>query len=409
MSEVLIVGGGAAGMAAAVFAAEAGHRVRLFERNDRLGKKLFITGKGRCNFTNMCDMDALFANVVTNPKFLFSAFYGFTNEDARSFFERLGVRTKVERGNRAFPASDHSSDIIRALERRMRELGVEICLNARVTELLTEEGRAVGLILANKKRYRGDAVILAAGGSSYPVTGSDGDGCRLAQQCGIPVKPVRPALVPLMAKEDYIPMLQGLSLRNVRLTIPDGKKMLYDGFGEMLFTHFGISGPLALSASSYIAKRLENGPLKAYVDLKAALSAEQLDARLVREFEAAKNRQFKNVIQALFPAKLIPVMLALGEIPANRRVNEITREERQAFCALMKAFPLTVTRTRDFNEAIITQGGVDTKQVRPATMESKQIQNLYLIGELLDLDALTGGFNLQIAWSTAYAAVSGIA
>lgn len=408
MSEVLIVGGGAAGMAAAVFAAEAGHRVRLFERNDRLGKKLFITGKGRCNFTNLCGMEELFSNVVTNPKFLYSAFYGFTNEDAQAFFERLGVKTKVERGNRAFPASDHSSDIIRAMERRLRELGAEIFLNARVKEVLTEEGRAVGLALEGGKRWRADAVIVAAGGSSYPVTGSDGDGCRLAQQCGIPVKPVRPALVPLAVKEDYIPMLQGLSLRNVRLTVPDGKKMLYDGFGEMLFTHFGISGPLALSASSYIGKRLESGPLRAYVDLKAALSPEQLNARLVREFEAGRNRQFKNVIQALFPSKLVPVMLALGEIPADRRANEITREERQAFAALMKAFPMTVTRTRDFGEAIITQGGVDVKEVRPATMESRQIKNLYIIGELLDVDALTGGFNLQIAWSTAYAAASAI-
>lgn len=408
MAEVLIVGGGAAGMAAAVFAAEAGHSVQVFERNEKLGKKLFITGKGRCNFTNACEMEELFDNVVSNTKFLYSAFYGFTNQNTIEFFERLGVRTKVERGNRAFPASDHSSDIIRSMEQRMKELGVKIHLNTRVKDLLAEEGRVLGICLENGKRITGDSVILATGGCSYPVTGSDGDGFRMSEALKIPIKPLRPALVPLVVKEDYIPILQGLSLRNVTLKILEKKKVLYEEFGELLFTHFGISGPLVLSASSYVSKKLEKGPLKAFIDLKPALSFEQLDHRLIREFEDGKNKQFKNVIQGLFPSKLVPVMLAICEIPAEKKVNAITKEERQAFSELIKALPMTILKTRGFGEAIITQGGIDCRSINPSTMETKEIKNLHVIGEALDLDALTGGFNLQIAWSTAYAAVQGI-
>ena len=408
MAEVLIIGGGAAGMAAAVFAGEAGHHVRIFEKNEKLGKKLFITGKGRCNFTNACDMEEYFHNVVSNPKFLYSAFYSFTNEQAIDFFERLGVRTKVERGNRAFPASDHSSDIIRGMERRMKELGVSIHLNTRVRELLEENESIVGICLENGKKIFGDHVILATGGCSYPVTGSDGDGCQMAKQVGIPVTTLRPALVPLVVKEDYIPMMQGLSLRNVELTIRDKKKILYNGFGELLFTHFGISGPLVLSASSFVGKKLGEGPLQATIDLKPALTFEQLDQRLIREFEAARNKQFKNALGGLFPSKLVPVILALSEILPDKKVNEITREERQGFIRLMKSFPMTIVKTRGFGEAIITQGGIDTRSIHPSTMETKQLRNLHVIGEVLDLDALTGGFNLQIAWSTAYAAVQGI-
>lgn len=408
MAEILIIGGGAAGMAAAVFAAEAGHTVQVFERNEKLGKKLFITGKGRCNFTNACEIEDLFANVISNSKFLYSAFYGFTNEDAIGFFERLGVRTKVERGNRAFPASDHSSDIIRSMEQRMRDLGVKIHLNTRVSELLSKEQKVYGILLEGGTKILGDRVILATGGCSYPVTGSDGDGYQMAKDLDIPVKTLRPALVPLVVKEDYIPMLQGLSLRNVTLRIQDKKKVLYEEFGEMLFTHFGISGPLVLSASSHVGSKLDKGTLKAFVDLKPALSLEQMDHRLVREFEAGKNKQFKNVIQGLFPSKLVPVMLALTDIPAEKKVNVITKEERQSFAALIKAFPMTILKTRGFGEAIITQGGIDTRSINPSSMETKKVKNLHVIGEVLDLDALTGGFNLQIAWSTAYAAVQGL-
>ena len=408
MAEILIIGGGAAGMAAAVFAAEAGHKVQVFERNEKLGKKLFITGKGRCNFTNACEIEDLFANVISNSKFLYSALYGFTNQDAIGFFERLGIRTKVERGNRAFPASDHSSDIIRSMEQRMRELGVKIHLRTRVSELLSEEEKVYGILLEGGNKILGDRVILATGGFSYPVTGSDGDGYRMAKDLDIPIKALRPALVPLVVKEDYIPMLQGLSLRNVSLKIQDKKKVLYEEFGELLFTHFGISGPLVLSASSCVGSKLEKGPLKAFIDLKPALSLEQMDNRLLREFEGGKNKQFKNVIQGLFPSKLVPVMLSLTDIPADKKVNVITKEERQSFAALIKAFPMTILKTRGFGEAIITQGGIDTRSINPSTMETKKVKNLHVIGEVLDLDALTGGFNLQIAWSTAYAAVQGL-
>lgn len=401
MTNVLIVGGGAAGMAAGVFAARAGLNVEIFEKNDKLGKKLFITGKGRCNFTNACDTEELFQNIVTNPKFMYSAFYTFTNQDAIELFESLGVPTKVERGNRAFPKSDHSSDIIRGLEQELRRLGVRIHLRTAVKSLKTEKERVTGIELDGGDKIMADAVIVATGGVSYPVTGSDGDGYRMADKLSIPVKEPVAALVPLVVSEDYIPLMQGLSLRNVTLRIMDGKKVLFDEFGEMMFTHFGITGPLVLSASSVITRRLERQQLKAYIDLKPALTEEQLDARVLREFEQGKNKQFKNVISVLFPARMLPVILALSDISYDKKVNEITKEERHAFVKLIKALPITITKTRGLEEAIITQGGIDTKAVNPSTMESKKYKNLYFIGEVLDVDGVTGGFNLQIAWSTA--------
>ena len=404
MSNVLIVGGGAAGMAAAVFAAEAGCTAELFEQNEKLGKKLFITGKGRCNFTNACDTEELFRNIVTNPKFLYSAFYGFDSGRAVDFFERLGVKTKVERGGRAFPYSDHSSDIIRALERRMKELGVKVHLNTRVRGLWTEEDAAAGLVLEDGSRVRGDSVIVATGGCSYRSTGSTGDGYRFAESTGHTVQEPHPALVPLVTAEEYIPRLQGLSLRNVSLKIGRGKKTYFEGFGEMLFTHFGISGPLALSASSYIGRYLKDGFLSAEIDLKPALSDEQLNARLLREFDCARNRQFKNAAAPLFPARLLPVMLELGGIPGDKPVHEITRQEREGFAEKIRHFPFTITGTRGWQEAIITQGGVNVREINPSTMESRKKKNLYFIGEVLDVDGVTGGFNLQIAWATARAA-----
>ncbi|QOV20788.1 NAD(P)/FAD-dependent oxidoreductase [Blautia liquoris] len=408
MADVIIVGGGASGMACAVFAAEAGNKVHVFERNEKLGKKLFITGKGRCNFTNNCDIDELFDHVVSNPKFLYSAFYGFTSQNSIEFFKRLGVDVKVERGNRVFPASNHSSDIIKSMENKMRELHVDIHLNVWVKDLIIQDEKACGIVLEDNKKIYGDYIVLAAGGNSYPVTGSNGDGLIMAKRHNIPIKPVRPALVPLIVEEEYVPVLQGLSLRNVKLKIMDKGKILYDEFGELLFTHFGISGPLALSASSIIAQRLEKRALQAYIDLKPALSLSQMDQRLIREFDAGKNKQFKNVIHRLFPSKLIPVMLALSDIPEDKTANEITKEERRTFAELIKNFPMTIIKTRGFHEAIITQGGIDIKAVNPVTMEIKSIKNLFSIGEMLNLDALTGGFNLQIAWSTAYAAANGI-
>ena len=409
MSKVLIAGGGAAGMYAAVTAAALGHKVELFEKNDRLGRKLFITGKGRCNLTNACDMEGLFDAVVTNSKFLYSSFYGCTNQDAIDFFEHAGVRTKIERGERVFPASDHSSDVIRALERELEKNGVKIRKNCPVKKVrISEEQVFLGYELENDSFVEGDAGIIATGGLSYPSTGSTGDGLRFAKELGHQVTECLPALVPMECKEPWAAELQGLSLRNVRARILDGKKVLYEEFGEMLFTHYGVSGPLMLTASSFVGKRLKKKELTLEIDLKPALTDEQLDHRILRDFEENKNRQFKNALGKLFPAKLIPVMVSLSGIDPEKKVNEVTREERQAFVRLIRHLPLTLTGLRDYREAIITKGGVSVKEVDPGTMESKLVKGLYFAGEVLDLDAVTGGFNLQIAWSTGCAAGRGI-
>lgn len=408
MAKILIIGGGAAGMAAAAFLGEHGHQVHVFEKNEKLGKKLFITGKGRCNLTNSCDEETFFQSVVSNEKFLYSAFHGFSNEDAIAYFEQLGLPLKEERGGRIFPKSDHSSDVIKALEQRMKELDVKIHLNSLVEEILlqeTDEGqtKVTGVLLENGQEIVGDKVIVATGGMSYQATGSTGDGYEFAKHAGHKVTTLRSALVPMETKEEYIPRMQGLSLKNVRFTVKDGKKVLYQDFGELLFTHFGMSGPLVLTASSYLGKKLEKKELQGTIDLKAALTEEQLDARLLREFEAGKNKQFKNVISGMFPSKMFPVILELGKIPPEKKVNEITKAERMEFLRVVKNFPVTITGLRGFREAIITQGGVKTGEINPKTMESKKAQGLYFIGEVLDLDAVTGGFNLQIAWSTARA------
>lgn len=408
MSKVLVIGGGAAGMFAAIFAARNGNEVHVLEKNEKLGKKLFITGKGRCNITNASDMDTLFDLVVSNSKFLYSSFYGYTNQDVMNFFEELGLKIKVERGERVFPESDHSSDVIAALSKEMRRLGVEVSLYTEVKKILTNEDGVTGVLLSDGKKIDGDVCIVATGGFSYQTTGSTGDGYRFAKENGHQVTDILPALVPLTVKETYGKELQGLSLRNVETSIYDGKKELYREFGEMLFTHYGVSGPLMLSASSYLTKILRKKELRLVIDLKPALTMEQLDARVLRDFEENKNKQFKNAIGKLFPAKLIPVMLELSGIDPEKKVNEISKEERQGFVHLIKHFEMTIIGTRDFDEAIITQGGVKTKEINPSTMESKIIPRLYFVGEVLDLDALTGGFNLQIAWSTGYAAGSSI-
>lgn len=408
MAKILIIGGGAAGMAAAAFLGEKNHQVHLFEKNEKLGKKLFITGKGRCNVTNTCDEETFFKSVVSNPKFLYSAFYGFTNQDVISYFEKLGLPLKEERGGRIFPKSDHSSDVIKVLERRMKELDVKIHLGSEVKEVLIEETEGekavTGVLLSNGQTVQGDRVIVATGGMSYQTTGSTGDGYRFAKEAGHKVTDLRCALVPMETKEEYVTRMQGLALKNVSFTVKDGKKVLYQDFGELLFTHFGISGPLVLTASSYIGKKLEKKELQGYIDLKAALTEEQLDARILREFEAGINKQFKNVISGMFPSKMFPVILELCKIPEEKKVNEITKGERLDFIYLVKHFPVTITGLREFREAIITQGGVKTGEINPKTMESKKVNGLYFIGEVLDLDAVTGGFNLQIAWSTARAA-----
>ncbi len=404
MGKVLVVGGGASGMFAAIWAARNGHHVSIYEKNEKLGKKLFITGKGRCNLTNACDMDTLFSSVVSNSRFLYSSFYGCTNQDLIGFFEEIGVRTKIERGDRVFPVSDHSSDVIRGLNRELNRLGVRIYLHSEVKRIETKDACFDRLFLSDGKEIKGDACIVATGGLSYPTTGSTGDGYQFAERMGHQITPCIPSLVPMEVKEPWVQELMGLSLRNVEAAVFDGKKRLYQEFGELLFTHYGVSGPLMLSASSYIGKRLSQKELKLEIDLKPALDLETLDKRVLREFEENQKKQFKNSVGKLFPAKLIPVMIELSGIDPEKRVHMISREERIRFVKLMKHFPLTLTGLRDYNEAVITKGGIRTKEIDPGTMESRLVKKVYFIGEVLDLDALTGGFNLQIAWSTAYAA-----
>ena len=424
MSRIIVVGGGASGMMAAALLAEKGREVHLYEKNEKLGKKLYITGKGRCNLTNNCDVQELMKHVVSNPRFLYSAFYSFTAQDTMAFFEKEGLALKTERGNRVFPVSDKSSDVIRTLERVLKREGVHIHLNTEVKKLVIEETapsgeeepsdrdlrwkRVTGIMTSREDHIPADAVIIATGGLSYPATGSTGDGFRFAEECGHSVIPCEPSLVPLLTKEDYIPKLQGLSLKNTGLIVKAGKKTLYSDFGEMMFTHNGITGPMILSASAAVGKHLKKGELSAFLDLKPALPPEKLDARILREFEAAPNKQFRNVIGSLFPSSLTPVIIRLSGISPEKRIHEITREERLSLVKLIKAFPFTITGKGEFKEAVITQGGVSVKDVNPGTMESKLVRDLYFTGEVLDLDAETGGYNLQIAWSTAYLAAKSL-
>uniref|UniRef100_UPI0040571DF2 NAD(P)/FAD-dependent oxidoreductase n=1 Tax=Agathobacter sp. TaxID=2021311 RepID=UPI0040571DF2 len=414
MSKVIVVGGGPAGMFAAYFAAKNGHKVTLLEQNEKLGKKLYITGKGRCNITNSSNMEVLFQNVCSNRKFLYSAFYSHTNEQTIDFFEKNGLKTKVERGNRVFPASDHSSDVIHTLAKALRNMDVDVRLNVRVEKLITEESyvqtqkEIKGVLLENGVRFYADAVVLATGGFSYQSTGAKGDGYRFAEESGHRITKITPSLVPLETKEDWVTDLQGLSLKNVSIRVLKGKKKLYEDFGEMLFTHFGVSGPMILSASAAIKPEYFAEELSLFIDLKPALDKEQLDKRILREFDGAMNKQFKNIVPKLLPAKMVPIAINLSQIHAEKKVNEITKEERTDFVNLLKALPITITGTRGWNEAIITKGGVSVKDVNPSTMESKVVKHLYFAGEMLDLDAMTGGYNLQIAWSTGYLAGNSI-
>ena len=399
-------------MFAAYFAAKNGHKVTLLEQNEKLGKKLYITGKGRCNITNASDMEELFKNVCSNPKFLYSAFYSYTNDQVVEFFEEHGCQTKVERGNRVFPVSDRSSDVIAALTRALKGEGVEVRLFTKVREILASEqdetNMVQGVILADGTRLEADAVVLATGGVSYVSTGATGDGYRFAEKLNHRIVEPTPSLVPFETKEAWVPELQGLALKNVSVKIVNGKKTLYEDFGEMLFTHFGISGPMILSASAAIKPELIKEQPVCYIDLKPALDEETLDKRVLREFEDAKNKQYKNSIQKLLPGKLVPVIIELSGIDPDKKVNEISKEERKRLVGLLKALPVTILGTRGWNEAIITRGGVSVKDMNPSTMESKKVKNLYICGEVLDLDAMTGGFNLQIAWSTGYLAGNSI-
>ncbi|MBE5887355.1 MAG: NAD(P)/FAD-dependent oxidoreductase [Lachnospiraceae bacterium] len=422
MSKVIVIGGGPAGMFAAYFAAKKGHKVTLLEQNEKLGKKLYITGKGRCNITNASDMEELFKNVCSNPKFLYSAFYSYTNDQVVEFFESFGLQTKVERGNRVFPMSDHSSDVIATLNKALKSVGVEVRLYTKVKEIITNtsanaeneagvenyEPQVAGVLLTDGTKIEADAVILATGGVSYVSTGATGDGYRFAEKLNHRIVEPTPSLVPFETKESWVPELQGLALKNVSIKIVNGKKTLYEDFGEMLFTHFGVSGPMILSASAAIKPEYIKEQPMCYIDLKPALDEETLDKRVLREFDDAKNKQYKNSIQKLLPGKMVPVIIELSGIDPDKKVNEISKEERKCLVNLLKALPITITGTRGWNEAIITRGGISVKDVNPSTMESKKVKKLYICGEVLDLDAMTGGFNLQIAWSTGYLAGNSI-
>ncbi len=449
MKNIIIVGGGAAGMIAAIAAASnPDTHVVLIEKNEKLGKKIYITGKGRCNFTNACDTEDFFSNVVSNPKFLYSSIYSFDSSAVIDFFESNGMPTKVERGNRAFPLSDHASDVTKALEGCMRKNGVEIHLNEEVLAILQEardddaaargnietaeissalylnqedlhvENHREFIVKTNKASYIADNLVIATGGLSYPTTGSTGDGYKFAKEFGLDIKDQLPALVPFNTKEEYIKEMQGLSLKNVELSIYDlgqmgdesagakGKtKPVYKEFGEMLFTHFGVSGPLVLSASSKCTSLLnKNHTLVGYINLKPALSKEQLDERLIRELEANPQKACASIIRGLLPGKMLPVFLNLLNFDTSKQAASVTKADREEIINLLQRFPFTIVSTRGFKEAIITQGGVSVKDINPSTMEAKNIKGLYFAGEVLDLDAYTGGFNLQIAFSTGYLA-----
>ena len=405
MRKIIIIGGGAAGMFAAISAADEHTEVHIYEHNEKLGKKLFITGKGRCNITNGCDdVEELLAHVVTNARFLYSAFYTFSNQDMMQFLSDQGLKLKTERGQRVFPVSDKSSDVIRTLERVLKDRGVYIHLRQEVKELLVENGEICGIRLSDGQKVNADAVIIATGGMSYPSTGSTGDGYRMAEAAGHHVTKRVPSLVPMTVADEWCPELQGLSLKNITFTMKCGKKNFYQEFGEMMFTHFGITGPVVLSGSTHLAPYLKKGTVTAEIDLKPSLTDEQLDARLLRDFEKNINKQIRNSLSELLPASMIPIIIRLSVIDPYTVVHDVTRQQRQTLVHVMHHLTMTVTGVRGFNEAIITQGGIRVKDVDPGTMESKLIKGLYFAGEVLDLDAVTGGYNLQIAWSTAYLA-----
>lgn len=420
MSKIAIIGGGAAGMMAAIVLARQKNNITLFEKNDRLGRKLFITGKGRCNLTNNCDTEQLLNNVVSNSKFMYSAFDKFNSQDTISFFEGLGLKIKTERGGRVFPLSDHSSDVIGVLSKELNKLNVKVYFNSPVISLISEgylkddnsskckyEKKITGLVYKSNTEEieeEFDKIVVATGGVSYPLTGSTGDGIKFAKDLDIKTVDTRPALVPLEIKESFCKDIMGLALKNVQVSmfakVKNKEKLIYKEFGEMLFTHYGISGPIILSGSSYIGKYINDG-VKVVIDMKPALSYEQLDDRILKDFQKNINKQFRNSLDELLPKSLIPIVIDITRIDPYKKVNEVKKEERQLLVKTLKEFTLNATSLRDYNEAIITQGGVSVKEVNPSTMECKRVKNLMFVGEVLDVDALTGGYNLQIAWSTA--------
>ena len=411
--KVIVIGGGPAGMMAAITSAEQGNDVVLIEKNRVLGKKLSITGKGRCNITSSLNIDEFIKNTPGNGKFLFSAFNSFTNKDIIDFIENYGIKTKVERGNRVFPVTDKAQDVVNCFIKKLKALNVSICLNTLVKDILIDnDNKAIG-VRTNNETLKADKIILATGGKSYPLTGSTGDGYKFAKKLGHTITELKPSLVPLVTYEaEMHKTLQGLSLKNVEIKLVDisKNKEIYNDFGEMLFTHFGVSGPIVLSASSHLVRYknikelLENKQIKLLIDFKPALSKEKLDQRILRDFEEEKNKSFKNSLDKLLPQKLIPEIVNKSNIDPNKKVNSITKEERENLLSILKQFEVTIKDFRPIEDAIITAGGISIKEINPKTMESKIINNLYFAGEIIDVDAYTGGFNLQIAYSTGYVA-----
>ena len=405
-NKVVVVGGGAAGLLCAGFAARQGASVTVVDQNARPGRKLLITGKGRCNVTNNCTPDDLILKTRTNPRFLYSAYNAFQPAQMIELLEQLGVPLKTERGRRVFPVSDRAADVVDALVRFAREHGVTFLQKQRVTALLSADTRVSGVVLENGKTLAADAVVIATGGLSYPLTGSTGDGYRLAQAAGHTIQPTRPSLVSVLIREKWCAELAGLSLKNVTLTLQNQKgKTVFSELGEMLFTHTGISGPLVLSASAYL---VDQKGCMFYIDLKPGLEMQQLDGRLLRDFAESKNKDFANSLGGLLPRAMIPVVVRLSGISGETKVHSVTREQRQALCLLIKQFPLTPSGLGSIDEAVITAGGVSVKEIDPSDMQSKRMQGLFFAGEVIDVDAFTGGYNLQIAWSTAYLAAQGV-
>lgn len=422
--KVLVIGAGAAGMMAAISAAYEGNEVIVYEHNEKPGKKIYITGKGRCNITNACETEELFPKIMSNSKFMYSAIYNFTNQDAIDMFNRLGCPTKVERGDRVFPVSDKSSDVISALQREMKKNNVKIYYNTNVEDIYIEEGKFVAIKVSQngkKMKVEGDKLIVATGGLSYPSTGSTGDGYEFARKLGHTVTELRPSLVPYNLKGSEYRELQGLSLRNVDLTIKVNDKKIYKDMGELLFTHFGISGPLVLSSCPILIKELDkinnknkkkkakgqdvdNIDVKLSIDLKPALTVEQLDGRILRDFEKNINKNFSNSLDELLPKKLIPIVIRRSNIDPNKKVSFVTKDERNKLVSVIKNLDYEFLSFRGYAEAIITKGGVSVKEINPSTMESKIVKGVFFAGEILDVDAVTGGYNLQIAWSTGYLA-----
>lgn len=404
MAKVIVIGAGPAGIMAAIHASKK-HNVILLDGNDRIGKKLFITGKGRCNVTNAKDISEFFDYIPGNPHFLYSALYSYTNEDTMNFFENVGIKLKVERGGRVFPMSDKSSDIIKGLSIGLKESNVQVKLNSKVTNIIYDANKIVGLEINNSTKLYGDYFIIATGGASYPLTGSRGEGQKFAKKLGHTIIELKPSLVPIELNEPWLKDLMGLSLKNISLSILKNNKVLYKNQGEMLFTNYGISGPLVLSGSRYVKNE---GNYEAAIDLKPALNESELDKRIQKDFLKYQNKEFKNALDDLLPKKLIPLIINLSNIPLDKKVNVITKEERKKLLHILKDLRVKIKGLRPIEEAIVTAGGVNTLEIDPSTMKSKIISNLSFAGEVIDVDAFTGGYNVQIALSTGYIAGNSI-